>query len=103
MAPTRQSATARLTNKICEFFCNCLLFVTATITKTFKRMIIGQVMYLVVIAAWNVIVSLKIHVNIGSFMQINTSGAWLEAFVARFVLPVHFVSTWQNTRMNKKR
>jgi len=87
MAPTKKSATARLANKMFEFFCDCLLFATATITKTFKRMIIGQVMHFVVIAAWNVVVSLKIHENIGSFLQVNTSGAWLETFMARFDLP----------------
>ena len=57
------------------------------ITKMFRRMIIGQAMHEVIIAVRNVDVSLKIHVNIGSFGQKNTAGAWLDALKASFVLP----------------
>lgn len=90
-APTKQSATAMLANRTLEFFPSSLLFFTATITKMFKRMVTGQATHVVAMAIWNVVVSLKVHMKMGSLGQKYTAGGWLEAFTARFVLPLELI------------
>jgi len=56
------------------------------ITKMFRKTVIGQAIHEMLIVAWNVDVSLNIHVNIGFVGQKNTSGAWLESFVTKSLL-----------------
>lgn len=52
----------------------------------FRKTVIGQARHEMLIVAWNVDVSLKIHVNIGFVGQKNTSNARLESSVTKSLL-----------------
>lgn len=53
---------------------------------SFRKTVIGQAIHEIAIVAWNVVVSLKIHVNIGFVGQKNTAEAWPESSVTKSVL-----------------
>ena len=63
MVQTRKSDTARLTNKILEFFCSSFLVFNAKIIKLFRRTVSGQAAAENTMEVVNVVVSVKIQVR----------------------------------------
>lgn len=51
----------------------------------FSKTVIGHAIHDMLTVAWNVVVSLKIHVNTGFVGQKNTSCAWLKSSVTKSV------------------
>ena len=76
-APVRRSATARLTNRMFECFCNSFFFFTAMITNEFKRMVTGDAMERMTTKIQANVVLSNSQVIAGICEQKNTDLLWV--------------------------
>ena len=94
IAPTRRSATAMLDNRMLTGFCSSFLFLIATITNKFKRMVTGEAIDIITTEIQRLVVFLWSQVKCAYRWQNNIDLVIVEGSILAVTVLLTSILQW---------